>query len=99
MGQADRGKRWNGLTATCACAAALLLASPVAEGRRVFMNGMIGTTSVQSTEDGDAPKTNGFSVKKEDQKIIEAIRGLRAIPRQEGVGPRVHLPQQAVRQR
>ena len=74
MGQADRGKRCGGRrigwSIVCACAAGLLLPTPAAEGRQRFLNGMVNVAGAQS--DGEeAPKTNGFSIKKEDQKIIE----------------------------
>ena len=74
MGQADRGKQCGklrvGLSTVCACAAGLLWAAPAAEGRRVFMNGMANISTDVGNPD-EAPKTNGFSIKKEDQKIIE----------------------------
>ena len=71
MGQAARGDRHGWLRFAAALGlGTLAAAAPQAQAiRRVFINN--GMVSTDTATDSDEVKTNGFSVKKEEQKVIE----------------------------
>lgn len=69
MGQANRGQTRWWLGAACAFTAALAV-MPAARAQQLIMNGPMAVEEAVAATD-DAPKNNGFSIKKEDQKLIE----------------------------